>query len=147
MTAAGDAPLIGVINAGSSSLKFSFYEGERRLLAGQADGIGVHPVASATGRDGKVVAPPDLTAPPPATRLGADGHPLLFIKLFSDCAEQSLCSLRLFQDFLNACVCRSPFECRIARRGDQDNRGAQSTPTQLQDQFQTVQTRHVIVHD
>jgi len=24
-------PLIGVINAGSSSLKFSFYEGERRL--------------------------------------------------------------------------------------------------------------------
>ncbi len=27
-------PLIGVINAGSSSLKFSFYEGEKRLLAG-----------------------------------------------------------------------------------------------------------------
>ena len=33
-------PLIGVINAGSSSLKFSFYEGERRILSGQVDGIG-----------------------------------------------------------------------------------------------------------
>jgi acetate kinase len=28
-------PLIGVINAGSSSLKFGFYEGEKRLLAGE----------------------------------------------------------------------------------------------------------------
>jgi acetate kinase len=36
-------PLVGVINAGSSSVKFSIYEGENRLLAGQVDGIGVHP--------------------------------------------------------------------------------------------------------
>jgi integrase len=36
-------PLIGVINAGSSSLKFSIYEGELRILAGQVHGIGVHP--------------------------------------------------------------------------------------------------------
>jgi acetate kinase len=39
-------PLIGVINAGSSSLKFSFYEGETRLLSGQVDGIGVRPAAT-----------------------------------------------------------------------------------------------------
>ena len=40
---AADEPLIGVINAGSSSLKFSIYEGEKRLLAGNIDGIGVRP--------------------------------------------------------------------------------------------------------
>jgi acetate kinase len=40
MNAASTEPLIGVINAGSSSLKFSFYEGERGLLTGQVDGIG-----------------------------------------------------------------------------------------------------------
>src|SRR5215831_3527572 len=28
-------PLVGVINAGSSSVKFSFYEGERPILTGQ----------------------------------------------------------------------------------------------------------------
>jgi acetate kinase len=31
MDAAAAEPLIGVINAGSSSVKFSFYEGERRI--------------------------------------------------------------------------------------------------------------------
>src|ERR1700720_2069527 len=46
-------PLIGVINAGSSSLKFSFYEGERRRLTGQVDGIGAHPSASAAGPNGE----------------------------------------------------------------------------------------------
>jgi len=60
-------PLIGVINAGSSSLKFSFYEGESRLLTGQVDGIGVRPSASATGADGEAIAPPDLGAAPPST--------------------------------------------------------------------------------
>jgi acetate kinase len=53
-------PLIGVINAGSSSLKFSFYEGEKRLLTGQVDGIGVHPKASASGADGEAIEPPEL---------------------------------------------------------------------------------------
>jgi len=53
-------PLIGVLNAGSSSLKFSFYEGERRILAGQAEGFGARPSASATGPDGDALAPPDL---------------------------------------------------------------------------------------
>src|SRR5215467_14307071 len=67
MTDAVTEPLIGVINAGSSSLKFSFYEGERRLLTGQVDGIGVRPSASATGPDGEAIAPPDLGATPPST--------------------------------------------------------------------------------
>jgi acetate kinase len=40
MNTASTDPLIGVINAGSSSVKFSFYEGERRILSGQVDGIG-----------------------------------------------------------------------------------------------------------
>jgi hypothetical protein len=53
-------PLIGVINAGSSSLKFSFYEGERRILSGQVDGIGASPSASAVGPDGEKLSPPDL---------------------------------------------------------------------------------------
>src|SRR3984893_12982509 len=53
-------PLIGVINAGSSSLKFSFYEGERRILSGQVDGIGACPSASAVGPDGEKLSPPDL---------------------------------------------------------------------------------------
>ena len=64
MTAAAE-PLIGVINAGSSSLKFSFYEGERRILTGQVDGIGARPSASATGPDGEKIIPPDLGAKPP----------------------------------------------------------------------------------
>jgi acetate kinase len=60
-------PLIGVINAGSSSLKFSVYESGRRLLTGQVDGIGVRPTVTASGPDGQAIAAPDLGAPPPAT--------------------------------------------------------------------------------
>jgi len=60
-------PLIGVLNAGSSSLKFSFYESERRLLTGQVDGLGARPSASASGPDGEAIAPPDLGAKPPST--------------------------------------------------------------------------------
>ena len=60
-------PLVGVINAGSSSLKFSFYDGERRILSGQVDGIGVRPRARAMGPDDEPVAPPDLGERPPAT--------------------------------------------------------------------------------
>ena len=67
MTATAGEPLIGVINAGSSSLKFSFYEGERRLLTGQVDGLGARPSASATGPEGETIAPPDLGAAPPST--------------------------------------------------------------------------------
>jgi acetate kinase len=59
-------PLIGVINAGSSSLKFSFYEGDDRLLSGEVDGIGVHPRASAAGPDGETIDAPDLGEKPPS---------------------------------------------------------------------------------
>ena len=62
MIADADRSLIGVLNAGSSSLKFAFYEGEKRLLSGQVDGLGVHPHASATGVDGEAIAPPEFDA-------------------------------------------------------------------------------------
>jgi acetate kinase len=65
MMGAATNPLIGVINAGSSSLKFSFYEGETRLLAGQVEGIGATHSASAVGPDGAPVAPPQLGTKPP----------------------------------------------------------------------------------
>jgi acetate kinase len=54
-------PLIGVINAGSSSLKFSVYEGDTRLLSGQFDGIGARPSASATRLAGEMITPPDIS--------------------------------------------------------------------------------------
>src|SRR5438067_3121211 len=60
MNTASREPLIGVINAGSSSVKFSFYEGERRILAGQVDGIDAHLSTSATGSNGEKLEPPDL---------------------------------------------------------------------------------------
>ena len=60
MNTASREPLIGVINAGSSSVKFSFYEGERRILAGQVDGIGAHLSTSATGSNSEKLEPPDL---------------------------------------------------------------------------------------
>jgi acetate kinase len=63
----GSEPLIGVINAGSSSLKFSFYEGEARLLAGEVEGIGATHTASAVGADGKPLAPPQLGTKAPNT--------------------------------------------------------------------------------
>ena len=58
--ASATEPLIGVLNAGSSSLKYSFYEGERRLLSGQVEGLGAHPSVSAAGPDGEAITPPDL---------------------------------------------------------------------------------------
>jgi acetate kinase len=65
MNTAATEPVIGVINAGSSSVKFSFYDGERRILGGQVDGIGAHPSASATGPNGEKLDPPDLGKKPP----------------------------------------------------------------------------------
>ena len=64
---AADEPLIGVINAGSSSLKFSIYEGEKRLLAGNINGIGVRPIAIATDANGDPIAPPDFARSVPAS--------------------------------------------------------------------------------
>jgi acetate kinase len=70
-----EAPLIGVINAGSSSLKFSFYEADTRLLSGQFDGIGARPSASAVGSAGDKIAPPDVSATTLATP--SDALPML----------------------------------------------------------------------
>jgi acetate kinase len=55
-------PLIGVINAGSSSVKYAFFEGERRLLSGQAGTSAEHAAITAIGADGSAVPPPDLAA-------------------------------------------------------------------------------------
>ncbi len=69
MTAA--EPLIGVINAGSSSVKFAFYEGERRLLSGQADTTAGHAAITATDSEGAAVPPPDLADMAPGELLPA----------------------------------------------------------------------------
>jgi acetate kinase len=61
------APLTGVVNAGSSSLKFAVYEGEASLLSGQVDGIGVRPGSRAKDSAGRPVPGPDVTRQPPAT--------------------------------------------------------------------------------
>jgi len=67
--------VIGVINGGSSSLKFAVYEGDRRLLHGQVEGIGAHPAASATGANGEPLPPIPLGPTPPASP--ADTIPVL----------------------------------------------------------------------
>ncbi|PWS36074.1 acetate kinase [Falsiroseomonas bella] len=59
--------VVAVVNAGSSSLKFSLYEGDALLLAGQVDGIGVRPGLKARDGAGAALAVPDLAAAPPAT--------------------------------------------------------------------------------
>jgi hypothetical protein len=46
-------PLIGVINAGSSSLTFTVYEGQHAILSGQVGGFGSRPTAKASGADGE----------------------------------------------------------------------------------------------
>ena len=61
------APLTGVVNAGSSSLKFALYEGESCLLSGQVDGIGVRPGSKAKDASGQPIPAPDMTEAPPAT--------------------------------------------------------------------------------
>jgi acetate kinase len=60
VTSPADEPLIGVINAGSSSLKFSIYAGETPLLDGNIDGFGVRPNATAADANGDPIAPPDF---------------------------------------------------------------------------------------
>ncbi|MBX6375626.1 MAG: acetate kinase, partial [Acetobacteraceae bacterium] len=64
---AREPPLVGVINAGSSSLKFALYEGDSRALSGQVEGIGVRPALLARNAAGETVQAPDLTRTPPAT--------------------------------------------------------------------------------
>ena len=59
--------LICVINAGSSSLKFSVFEGEQVVLNAQVDGIGAHLKVRASGKTGESVSPPQLGETPPKT--------------------------------------------------------------------------------
>ena len=61
------ARVIGVINAGSSSLKFAFYEGGRPIISGHVDGLGSRPAAKASGQEGEALEPPNLGTMPPAT--------------------------------------------------------------------------------
>jgi acetate kinase len=65
----GDA-LIGVINAGSSSLKFTVYGDKRRIISGQVGGIGTRLAVSALQADGKPLDPPDFGLKPPSTPSG-----------------------------------------------------------------------------
>ncbi|MBV1798902.1 acetate/propionate family kinase [Siccirubricoccus sp. G192] len=58
-------PLVGVINAGSSSLKFSIFEEDGCVLAGQVDGIGVRPGMRMKDAAGNPVPGPDLAQAPP----------------------------------------------------------------------------------
>ena len=59
--------LVGVVNAGSSSLKISYYEDERRVLSCQVDGIGVRPAMKATNAADEAVAGLDFTHTQPRT--------------------------------------------------------------------------------
>ena len=49
--------LVGVINAGSSSLKFALYSGDDQVLSGQVEGIGVRPAMKARGASGQDLEP------------------------------------------------------------------------------------------
>src|ERR1700752_3293768 len=60
-------PVIAVFNAGSSSLKFAFYEGGHRILSGQVDGIGERPAEKASAADGTALEPPNLASAAPTT--------------------------------------------------------------------------------
>ncbi|MFC7475786.1 acetate/propionate family kinase [Dankookia sp. GCM10030260] len=59
------AGVVGVVNAGSSSLKFSLFDGDHCFLDGQVDGIGIRPEFRAKDAAGVAVAGPDLSWPAP----------------------------------------------------------------------------------
>jgi acetate kinase len=61
------SPVVGVVNAGSSSLKFALYEGDRRILSGQVEGIGVRPAMRARSGQGEPLIGPDMGNASPAT--------------------------------------------------------------------------------
>jgi acetate kinase len=53
-------PLVAVINAGSSSIKFAVYDEDRRLLFSQLDGLGVRPTTRSVDEAGRSLAPPGI---------------------------------------------------------------------------------------
>jgi len=58
---------IGVINAGSSSLKFAVFDGASRLLHGQVEGLGSHPAVEIADGNGTPLPPFPLGSPAPAS--------------------------------------------------------------------------------
>jgi acetate kinase len=57
--------IVGVVNAGSSSLKFSLFDGDDCLIDGQVDGIGVRPGFRARDASGAALSGPELSGAPP----------------------------------------------------------------------------------
>ncbi len=62
----GDA-LVGVVNAGSSSLKFALFEGERRVARGEFEGLNATPSVRAFDAAGEPIEPPGAHGPAPRT--------------------------------------------------------------------------------
>src|SRR5208283_1310514 len=60
-------PHIGVINAGSSSIKFALFAGDEALLHGQVEGIGTRPTMRVAGSASEALPPLDLHSVAPAT--------------------------------------------------------------------------------
>ena len=52
--------VVGVINAGSSSLKVAIYDGERSLIAGQVEGFGSAPRVTFSSPNGEPLKPPHM---------------------------------------------------------------------------------------
>jgi acetate kinase len=60
-------PYIGVINAGSSSLKFALFAGETAALHGQVEGIGTHPQIHIAGPASRSLPKFEFGQTPPST--------------------------------------------------------------------------------
>jgi acetate kinase len=58
---------VGVLNAGSSSVKFAVYARDEAILHGQVDGLGVHPNVQLADAAGEPLPPFDLGPNPPTT--------------------------------------------------------------------------------
>ncbi|MBV8524028.1 MAG: hypothetical protein JOY71_18205, partial [Acetobacteraceae bacterium] len=61
-------PPVGVLNAGSSSVKFALYAGDEAILRGQVDGLGVQPAVHVYEPAG--LKPFDLGPTPPTSPSG-----------------------------------------------------------------------------
>ncbi|NGM20312.1 acetate/propionate family kinase [Roseomonas stagni] len=83
-------PLIGVINAGSSSVKAGVFAGERRVLSCVVEGIGAHPATRAKDADGTALPPPALD---PAPRNPGEAASLLLPWLRAQLGGQALSAI------------------------------------------------------
>ena len=83
-------PLIGVINAGSSSVKAAVFAGEERVLSCVVEGIGAHPAARAKDADGTALPPPALD---PAPRNPGEAASLLLAWLRGRLGGQPLAAI------------------------------------------------------